>query len=106
MDALRKSLELARKPVASERQPAKPWMRAAGESERDPTLYRIVSDRLRDKGRLRVWGCGPAGRHELVRLDRDRNDANVAFDEVERGDLVQVDGPRLTRCQPRSRRGT
>jgi len=81
-------------------------LRARGEAERDPALYRVVSDRLRDKGRLRVWGCGPAGRHELVRLDRDCSDTSAAFDEVERGDVIEVDGPRVTRCRRRSRRGT
>src|SRR6185436_11471630 len=34
-----------------------------GQPSSDPSLFRIVSDRLEEKGRLRLFGCGPAGRH-------------------------------------------
>ena len=52
----------------------------AGEPSTERRLFRVVSDPIVEKGRLRLWGCGPAGRHPLVRLDRDRTDANRAFD--------------------------
>jgi hypothetical protein len=58
----------------------------------DPTLFRIVSDSLVEKGRLRLFGCGPAGRHPLVRLDRHRTAANRAFGDLLRGDVAQISG--------------
>jgi hypothetical protein len=55
-------------------------------------MFRVVSDQLVEKGRLRVFGCGPAGRHPLVRLDRDASDSNQAFAEAERGDVLVAGG--------------
>lgn len=70
---------------------------------RAPDLFRIVSDPLREKGRLRLFGCGASGRHPLVRLDRHRSPANAAFSDLVRGDAAAVapthleaDGLRLT----------
>jgi SAM-dependent methyltransferase len=60
----------------------------AGEASRERRLFRVVSDPIVEKGRLRLWGCGPAGRHNLVRLDRDRTPTNEGFDEAARGDLL------------------
>jgi SAM-dependent methyltransferase len=60
----------------------------AGEPSQERRLFRVVSDPIVEKGRLRLWGCGPAGRHPLVRLDRDRTPANQGFDEAARGDLL------------------
>jgi ribosomal protein RSM22 (predicted rRNA methylase) len=69
----------------------------------DKRLFRIVSDPIEEKGRLRLYGCGPAGRHALVRLDRERADDNRDFDRAERGDVVVIstvetagDGLRVT----------
>jgi hypothetical protein len=62
----------------------------------DPALFRIVSDRLDEKGRLRIFGCGPAGRHPLVRLDRHASASNAAFAELERGDVARVTGTHVT----------
>jgi SAM-dependent methyltransferase len=56
------------------------------------SVYRVVSDRLVEKGRLRIFGCGPAGRQELVRLDRAATAANADFDRLERGDVVSIAG--------------
>jgi len=67
-------------------------LRAAGEPPQDPSLFRVVSDRLEEKGRLRLYGCGPAGRHPLVRLDRHHTESNAAFADLVRGDLVRVQG--------------
>jgi hypothetical protein len=58
----------------------------------DLTLFRIVSDPLVEKGRLRLFGCGPAGRNALVRLDRHHSLANQAFDDLARGDLAHIRG--------------
>lgn len=67
-------------------------LRAAGTAATDPTLFRVVSDRLEEKGRLRLFGCGPAGRHPLVRLTRERSEANAAFDTLERGTAATFEG--------------
>ena len=78
-------------------------LRAQGEPVTDPTLFRIVSEPLAEKGRLRLYGCGPAGRQPLVRLRRHESENNSAFGELERGDLVRIarttfarDGLRVT----------
>jgi hypothetical protein len=67
-------------------------LRRSGATATDPHLLRIVSDQLVEKGRLRLFGCGPAGRYPLVRLDRHRSASNAAFDRLERGQLASVAG--------------
>lgn len=56
----------------------------------DPTRYRVVSDPLKDKGRLRLFVCGPKGRYQVMRVDRDRTPANQALDQARRGDVLVV----------------
>jgi hypothetical protein len=56
----------------------------------DSALFRVVGDPMIEKGRLRLFGCGPAGRHPLVRLDRHVSPSNAAFDTLHRGDLVSI----------------
>jgi len=58
----------------------------------DPTLFRIVSDPMPEKGRLRLFGCGVVGRHALVRLNRYQSDANRGLGDLGRGDLARVVG--------------
>ena len=58
----------------------------------DRRLFRVVSDPLPEKGRLRIFGCGPAGRQALVRLDRERSPENEALDAAQRGDVLIVAG--------------
>jgi ribosomal protein RSM22 (predicted rRNA methylase) len=72
-------------------------LRADGRPEEDRTLFRIVSDPLVEKGRLKLYGCGPAGRHALVRLDRHASPANAAFDRLQRGDVASIAGTRFAR---------
>jgi SAM-dependent methyltransferase len=60
----------------------------AGEASRERRLFRVVSDPIFEKGRLRIWGCGPAGRHALIRLDRDASETNRGLEEAARGDLI------------------
>jgi SAM-dependent methyltransferase len=55
---------------------------------------RVVSDRLVEKGRLKVFACGASGRHAFVRLDRDAASANAELDELERGDVAMIAGAR------------
>jgi ribosomal protein RSM22 (predicted rRNA methylase) len=63
-------------------------VRRSAAREVDPGRYRVVSDPLKDKGRLRLFVCGVAGRFVLMRLDRDRAAANQALDQARRGDVV------------------
>jgi ribosomal protein RSM22 (predicted rRNA methylase) len=58
----------------------------------DPGRYRVVSDPIKDKGRLRFFVCGAQGRFELMRLNRDRSAANHALDQARRGDIVVLPG--------------
>ena len=65
-------------------------VRASGEIRSDPTLFRIVSDPLPEKGRLRLFACGAPGRQPLIRLDRNRAPANADLDRAVRGDVVRI----------------
>lgn len=51
---------------------------------------RIVSEPLVSKGKRELFGCGAPGRVRLVRLDRAQTDANAAFDEAARGDVLCI----------------
>jgi hypothetical protein len=55
-------------------------------------VFRIVSEPLPSKGRLRYMGCGPEGRMGLALQDRHRSDANRAFASLARGDVVELAG--------------
>ena len=77
-------------------------LRRSATADIDADRYRVVSDPIKDKGRLRFFVCGAVGRFELMRLDRDRSAANQALDRVRRGDIivlpnaqVQDDGIRI-----------
>jgi SAM-dependent methyltransferase len=54
--------------------------------------YRIVSDPLPEKGRLKLYACGPTGRDVYVRLDRNASPSNAAFAELVRGDSARIAG--------------
>jgi hypothetical protein len=69
-------------------------LRTAAPPPASPDVFRVVSDRLVEKGRLKIFGCGPAGRHALVRLDRAASPENHVFDELERGDVALIEGAR------------
>ncbi|MBE9536178.1 MAG: hypothetical protein IMF07_03275, partial [Proteobacteria bacterium] len=55
-------------------------------------IYRVVSERLATKGISKLYLCGKRGRIELSRLDRDASLANELFDDLQRGDVVKVEG--------------
>ena len=57
-----------------------------------PTLCRVVSDPMPEKGRLRLFVCGSQGRHPLIRLTRYRARENAAFDRAKRGDAISISG--------------
>ena len=63
-----------------------------GEACTDTSAFRVVSDPMKDKGRLRFFACGPAGRLLVTRLDRDRSPDNQLLDEIERGAVVGIQG--------------
>jgi ribosomal protein RSM22 (predicted rRNA methylase) len=67
-------------------------VRKQGSAPADRAVFRVVSDTMKDKGRLRLFACGPAGRLLITRLDRDRGPSNDAIDEVERGDVIRLVG--------------
>jgi hypothetical protein len=67
-------------------------LRHAGVARGDAFRFRIVSDPMKDKGRLRLYGCGPAGRLLITRLDRDHAPGNQALDEIERGAVIEIAG--------------
>src|SRR5262249_19715442 len=54
--------------------------------------YRVVSAKMEEKGRAKLFGCGPSGRHLIVRLDRHRSADNAAWDQLSRGDVIELEG--------------
>jgi ribosomal protein RSM22 (predicted rRNA methylase) len=55
--------------------------------------WRIVGDRLREKGKEKVLACGAERLATLTRLKRDRSPANAAYDRLQRGDILTTDAP-------------
>ncbi len=53
-------------------------------------VFRIVSEPLASKGRLRYMGCGPEGRVGLSLQEKHVSDANRRFGELLRGDVVEI----------------
>ncbi|HWE29836.1 MAG TPA: small ribosomal subunit Rsm22 family protein [Polyangia bacterium] len=60
----------------------------------DGRLFRIVSEPLPQKGKHRVFGCGPEGRAPLVLPEKHVSERNRAFTSLARGEVARVD--RLT----------
>jgi hypothetical protein len=67
-------------------------LRRQGDASTDPCRFRLVSDAMKDKGRLRFFACGPAGRLLVTRLDRERTPANELLDRLVRGDVARIVG--------------
>ncbi|WP_242393587.1 small ribosomal subunit Rsm22 family protein [Anaeromyxobacter oryzisoli] len=55
-------------------------------------VFRIVSEPLPSKGRLRYMGCGPEGRMGLALQEKHVTDANRRFESLLRGDVIEVTG--------------
>jgi SAM-dependent methyltransferase len=53
-------------------------------------LFRIVSEPLPSKGRLRYMACGPEGRMGLSLQEKHVSERNRAFETLLRGDVVSV----------------
>jgi SAM-dependent methyltransferase len=67
--------------------------RGEGWAEPPPgRVFRIVSEPLPSKGRLRYMGCGPEGRMGLSLQEKHVAEPNRAFATLLRGDVVEVSG--------------
>jgi SAM-dependent methyltransferase len=55
-------------------------------------LFRVVSEQLAGKDRLRVMGCGAEGRVPLALADSARTAANEPFVRATRGDILELRG--------------
>jgi len=60
--------------------------------DRRPDVYRTVSELRVFKGESRVWVCNELGRGEVGRQDRMRSSSNEAWDRLERGMIVRLEG--------------
>ena len=72
--------------------------------QREPTVYRVVSELREMKGEKRAWLCNETGRPEVGRLDRQRSAENAAFDQWHRGAIVRID--EIVRAQRKGREAT
>jgi len=52
--------------------------------------WRVVSQSLKTKGKLEIFGCSSAGRVRFMRLDRHASAANEPFGDARRGQVVVV----------------
>jgi hypothetical protein len=76
-------------PLAMRPPGAQPALAFTAPSEA-PRLFHIVSERLDIKGKLRVVGCGPEGRHMLTLMNKHVRPTNAAFEELVRGDVAAL----------------
>lgn len=54
--------------------------------------FRVVSQPLVSKGKIEYYVCGAQGRRLVMRLDKDRTEANKSFDVLKRGSIVLMAG--------------
>jgi len=59
--------------------------------ERQPDMYRVVSELRELKGEKRAWLCNEQGRQEVGRQDRLTSPQNTALDRWHRGAIVQIE---------------
>jgi len=57
--------------------------------------YRVLSRRLKEKGKMKCYLCAPGGRIEMVRLDKNRSPSNAAFDGIRQGGVITVENADL-----------
>jgi SAM-dependent methyltransferase len=55
-------------------------------------VFRVVSEPLPSKGRLRYMGCGPEGRMGLALQEKHVGEGNRRFAGLLRGDVVELEG--------------
>jgi hypothetical protein len=65
-----------------------------------PRRLRVISAPIVSKGKIEAFLCGDlgdahggGGRIRAVRLDRDRADENAAWDDLARGDVLEIEPP-------------
>jgi len=60
-------------------------------SEQKGEIFRVVSDAMKEKGKLKFFLCGKRGRVQVERLYRDRSESNAIFDKLKRGEIIEID---------------
>lgn len=65
---------------------------AFGDTSKTPKLIRLVSHRLPEKGRIRVFGCWNGKKVEIHVFKRDISETNSDIRRCEVGDLVRISG--------------
>jgi ribosomal protein RSM22 (predicted rRNA methylase) len=63
-----------------------------GKALAEKNLYRIVSERFDEKGRVRAILCGENGRYEHIINKRDLTDTNRDFTNIQRYDVASLSG--------------
>jgi len=58
--------------------------------QRQPDVYRVVSELREFKGEKRAWLCNELGRQDVGRLDRKASPENAAVDDWHRGAIVRI----------------
>lgn len=66
---------------------------------RPPDVYRVVSNRMATRGKTEIVLCGPVGRVQMTRLDKERSPDNEDIDIVRRGDLVKWPGAKTSQFE-------
>lgn len=85
-DALKFSYLVLRKDGKNVLDLRRPGVRAPEKS----ACWRVVSERITEKGKQRAFLCGALGRVQMTRLDRHASPANCAFEKLNRGEIVEV----------------
>jgi ribosomal protein RSM22 (predicted rRNA methylase) len=67
-------------------------LRRSGTWSSDERLFRVVSERMDEKGRSKLFACGPRGRHLVTRLNKHAERRNGAWDQLHRGDVIELTG--------------
>ncbi len=67
-------------------------LRQADPAPVEQAILRVTSDLIKEKGRLKIFACGALGRNAFVLQKRDRTDANRAFEDLTRGDVIRIEG--------------
>lgn len=52
-------------------------------------IWRVISNKIHQKGKTEILLCGEKGRYRMTRLSRNESKDNRGFDQVRRGDLVE-----------------
>jgi ribosomal protein RSM22 (predicted rRNA methylase) len=92
---------LSRHPIASqslrERFPIIPLRADAASSEtaKGHEIWRVVSERMKEKGKSSVFLCGQPGRIRVTRLNRDESPMNWPIGRLKRGQVIAASGLQL-----------